>query len=64
MLNLLTETATTFDPASIFSSLDTSQMVPVLVAGIGAVSGIVITAIAVKGGFNFVVGKIKSVFGK
>ena len=63
MLNLLTET-TTIDPTTIFSGLDTSQLIPVLVAGIGAVSGIVIGAIAVKGGFNFVVGKIKSVFGR
>lgn len=64
MLNLLTEASTTFDPTTVFSNLDTTQMIPVLVAGIGAVSGIVITAIAVKGGFNFVIGKIKSVFGR
>lgn len=58
-LLLLGETEQAAQSAIDFSKFDTSAVIPTITAGIVAVSGIVIGAVLIKKGYNFVVRQIK-----
>ncbi len=58
-LLLLGETEQAAASAVDFSKFDTSAVIPTITAGIVAVSGIVISAILIRKGYNFVKSQIK-----
>lgn len=58
-LLLLGETPQAAESALDFSKIDTSAVIPTITAGIVAVAGVVIGAILIRKGYNFVKSQIK-----
>lgn len=58
-LLLLGETEQVAQSALDYSKIDTSAVIPTITAGIVAVAGVVISAILIRKGYNFVKSQIK-----
>ena len=58
-LLLLGETEQVAQSALDYSKIDTSVVIPTITAGIVAVAGVVISAILIRKGYNFVKSQIK-----
>lgn len=58
-LLLVGETPQVVESALDYSKIDTSAVIPTITAGIVAVAGVVISAILIRKGYNFVKSQIK-----